>query len=194
MSGFRSLLISTLALLGLAACKHEVMPVEPYQSSGQIILDVAKIEIADGTPELGEGQPPRVDHLMNPTLEDLTKNWILSNFRAAGSTGRLVITIKDASVVRSGVPQTVGPFSETVVESGTQLDGRVFLEFRADKADISFASIFNSVAVYSLPLPDKTDVEDRMQGEAAMKNALFWELDKQVTNGILNYLDPLIIR
>ena len=185
-----------LALLPLAlsACASKLPDVAAFQSKGQIFLDVAKVEVADASQTYRDGMPPRIDHLMDPTPAQLARLWATDTLRASGNTGRVIVTVREASITEIPVPQKVGPHSWFGRQDGTELNGRLVVEVIGERPEAGFAGRFASTITYAIRLPQSPDAEERAAAETTIKNALLWQLDEKMSAGFLQYLSPLVVR
>ncbi len=126
----RELLVA-VPVLGLAACSHDPAPSFPaFRFEGTpLLFNLADISIDNRFSPLGEGH---IEADFDVSPETALENWVGDRLQAAGSSGRLVVTVTDASAVQERLSTTNGVEGLFRDEQGFKITVRLGVDFVAD--------------------------------------------------------------
>ncbi|MCF4165527.1 hypothetical protein L2U69_07730 [Zavarzinia compransoris] len=122
-------LVPSLAGLGACAATDPAPSFPPFHVGGAPLrLNVAEIEVVDRSSFFGEGHVEGEFDV--PPLTALT-NWLGDRLQAAGSSGRLTVTITDASAIEERLATTGGVQGVFTDEPGARVTTRLDVRFDA---------------------------------------------------------------
>lgn len=127
----RALLI--VCTLAIAGCETQVgqreFPEQTFQHLPPISLDVAEIDIVHlFEPPL---KAPHIEHEMPVPPHIAVERWVVDRLRASGTSGRAVITIRDASVIEAPLKAIGGIKGTFTTEQSERYDAKVEVEIEA---------------------------------------------------------------
>jgi len=150
---FRYLLI--VSVLALAGCETPVnqlsFPEQTFQHLPPISLDVREIDIVHRfEPPL---KAPHIEHEMPVPPHIAVERWIVDRLRATGTSGRAVVTIRDASVVEARLKRLGGIKGTFTTEQSERYDAKVeiIIEATDDKGLRSANAVATSLRNRSVP-------------------------------------------
>tara|TARA_E500000331_G_scaffold236263_1_gene226553 strand:+ start:1816 stop:2403 length:588 start_codon:yes stop_codon:yes gene_type:complete len=150
---FRYLLI--VSVLALAGCETPVnqlsFPEQTFQHLPPISLDVREIDIVHRfEPPL---KAPHIEHEMPVPPHIAVERWIVDRLRATGTSGRAVVTIRDASVVEARLRRLGGIKGTFTTEQSERYDAKVeiIIEATDDKGLRSANAVATSLRNRSVP-------------------------------------------
>jgi hypothetical protein len=189
-------LIVLAALAGpLAACDNEPPP-RPgfadlrFTNEPPLRLGVAAVEIDDEyRPNF---DPPHYEQRLPIPLPHVADNWARDRLQPAGTGGRAVAVITDASVVEINLPKESG-FSATFTNQlDTQYEARVGIrvEIRDDRGGAM--RMAEGHAERSITTVEGTTLDERDRMLYRMETELMAELDRQLEMQIRNNFSYLV--
>jgi hypothetical protein len=97
--------VAALSFLPLTGCSKDTPPPITAIRFTQppLVLDVADIQVTSAYPP--RMAAPNVDHLMNPSPTEAVRLWAQDRLRSGGTNGRILVTVKDASVIERFLPK-----------------------------------------------------------------------------------------
>ena len=150
---FRSLLI--VSVLAVAGCETPVnqrsFPEQTFQHLPPISLDVREIDIVHlFEPPLN---PPHIEHEMPVPPHIAVERWVVDRLRATGTSGRAVVTIRDASVVEARLKRLGGIKGTFTTEQSERYDAKVevIIEATDDKGLRSANAVATSLRNRTVP-------------------------------------------
>lgn len=178
------------SLAGLAACASTdpAPSFPPFRiGDGPLRLNVAEIEVVDRTSFFGEGHIES-DFDVKP-LTALT-DWIGDRLQAAGTSGKLTVTIGDASAVEERLTTTGGVQGVFTDEPGARVTTRLDVRFdarreRADGTDTAQATVTVS---QTDTVPKDASFTERRQLLYALSRRLIEDFDAKAMPALRHYM------
>lgn len=159
---FRSLLI--VSVLAVPGCETPVnqrsFPEQTFQHLPPISLDVREIDIVHlFEPTL---KAPHIEHEMPVPPHIAVERWVVDRLRASGTSGRAVVTIRDASVVEARLKQLGGIKGTFTTEQSERYDAKV--EVVIEATDSKGLSSANAVAtsLRNRTVPENATLRERL--------------------------------
>ncbi|PPR59621.1 MAG: hypothetical protein CFH10_01841 [Alphaproteobacteria bacterium MarineAlpha4_Bin2] len=133
MNGRRTRFFVIAILFIVASCETPIQsrsfPQQTFQHLTPISLDVANIRIVRlFNPPLKE---PHIEHEMPVPPIKAIERWITERILAVGASGQAVITIRDASVIETGLKRAGGIRGTFTTDQSERYDARIEVEIRA---------------------------------------------------------------
>jgi len=181
---FRSLLI--VSILAVPGCETPVnqrsFPEQTFQHLPPISLDVREISIVHlFEPPL---KAPHIEHEMPVPPHIAVERWVVDRLRATGTSGRAVVTIRDASVVEARLKRLGGIKGTFTTEQSERYDAKV--EVIIEATDDKGLRSANAVAT---SLRNRTVVEDATLRE---RHTLWYELTEKLMSDFDQTLESQI--
>ena len=186
-------LIALMAVLLVAGCTMDA-PVRPmprfaYKQYPATNLNVAAIDVQEDYRM--PMQNPNVEHLMPQPLPQAVADWARTRFKATGSTGTMIVTIRQASVEAKGLPTTDGVRGWFTVDQAERYDARLTVEFRVEGAgDHSGSGAVNLTRGQTMG--ENASIQDRDRAWTSMEEALMTDLDAS-TQKVLQDRLPFVL-
>lgn len=189
-------LIVLLALAGpLAGCGNEPPPRQTFAdlrftNEPPLRLGIAAIEINDEyRPNF---DPPHYEQRLPIPLPHAADNWARDRLQAAGTSGRAVAVITDASVVEINLPKETGLSATFTNQLDTQYEARVGIrvELRDDRGVAT--RMAEGHAERSITMVEGTTLDERDRMLYQMETELMAELDRQLETQIRNNFGNLV--
>jgi hypothetical protein len=155
-------IFSCLMLMILAACQPVNPPAPPPLSFTRyqpIYLNVAKIDIIEEYKS--PMQPPNVEHLLPTSPTEAMRIWVRDRLRATGNAKTLQITIKDASVIATPLPQPGGIEGFFTNSQDKRYDAKLDVEMRIYGGEAMSEASIEAVATRSITVAVKASVAER---------------------------------
>lgn len=190
-----ALLIAPLALT-LAACNNAPpqppKPVYAYQKYPPTLLNVASIQVVQAYTM--PSRIPNVEHLMLQPLPNAVSEWARTRFKAVGTEGSLLITIRDASIVGKDLNRTQGVKGWFTIDQAERFDANVLVEFQVDgMANVSTGS--GTVRVSrGQSVPEDQSLQERDRALTSMEEQVMMDVDASGQQMLENRLSTLIRR
>ena len=190
-------LLSAAALIALtaalAACtmtnEKRPQPHYAYKDYPPTVLGVATIQVIQEYAM--PSRDPNVEHLMPQPLPFAVADWARTRFKAGGTDGNLIVTIKDASLIGQDLPKTKGVEGWFTIDQSQRYDGRITVEFRIDGTAGSSGS--GSVQVNrGQTVPENTSIQGRDKAWTSMEEQMLTDLDANTQKMLQNRLPFLI--
>jgi hypothetical protein len=182
------LIVLAAALSGtLAGCGNEPPPRPSFAdlrftSAPPLRLGVAAVEIDDEyRPNF---DPPHFEQRLPVPLPHVADNWARDRLQPAGTSGRAVAVITDASVVEIMLPKETGLSATFTNQLDTQYEARVGIrvELRDDRGLTTRMAAGH--AERSMTLVEGTTLDERDHKLYQMERELMADLDRQLETQI----------
>ncbi len=199
MPSRRSLLaVAAVAVLGLSACQSAPPRSAPrpidFSNFGPIILSAGGVDVVNGY-RPGGGKHVE-DRSAVPPVEAV-RRWASERLQAAGGTGRVRVTIKDASIIEVALPKTEGVKGYFTTDQAQRYDGRMEVAVSGDMPDNSagaFRGATKAIVTYSTTVPENIALADREAVFLDITRRLVEDLNARLDAGIRKDLAPMIRR
>ena len=178
-------IIGLLVLGGLAACTTATRPNFPdirFTGEPPLRLDVASIEVKnDFHPTFRE---PDVEHLFPVPPDRAVENWVHDRLQATGTTRRVVVHIRDASVRETELPKKTGLTAEFTTQQAERYDGRIAVDIDL-LDDKGFAERTVAAEVTrTISVPEGITPNQRDQAWYDMTKSMMADLDRELERQI----------
>jgi len=181
------LLVVTMLAGPLAACDNEPPPRQDFadlrfNAEPPLRLGVAAVEVSDEyRPNF---DPPHFEQRFPIPLPHLADNWARDRLQAAGTSGRAVAVITDASAVEINLPKESGLSVAFTDQPDTQYNARVGMrvEIRDDRGVTMRTA--EAHAERSITTVEGTTLDERDRMLYQMETELMAELDHQLETQI----------
>jgi hypothetical protein len=171
-----------LGLLLLAGCETPAnrpnFPDIRFTNEPRLRVDVAAIDLQDAFH--ASFRAPNVEHLFPIPPEHAMENWAQDRLEATGTTRRLRVLIKDASVVETDLPRTKGLTSAFTTEQAQRYDATATMSLDIlDDRGFPERNV-EATATLSRSVPEGITPNQRDETWYAMTKELMAALDKQL--------------
>lgn len=178
----------------LAGCtvptENRPKPHFTYAAYPPTVLGVATIQVVQEYSM--PSRDPNVEHLMPLPLPYAVADWARTRFKAGGSDGNLIITVKDASVVGQDLPLTKGVKGWFTIDQSQRYEGKIAVEFRMD-GTVSGSGGSGTVLVNrGQTVPENSSIQARDKTWTAMEEAMISDLDANTQRVLQNKLSFLV--
>ena len=189
----KKILTILAAVVMLASCTMDA-PVRPiprfsYKQYPATNVNVASVEVREDYRM--PMQNPNVEHLMPLPLPQAVADWARSRFRATGTAGTMVITIRQASVSAKGLPTTEGVRGWFTLDQAERYDAKLLVEFnvegtgdRAGSGDVNLTR--------GQTMGENASIQDRDRAWTNIEEALLTDLDAS-TQKVLQERLPFLL-
>lgn len=177
---FRSLPVLAAALV-LAACAKLETPSYPelrFTDKPAIGFDVAEIEVRQAFKPSGE--PPQVELLFPVRPDQAAESWANDRLRALGSGGRLIYTIRDASVTETPLETSTGLTGAFTTDQAERYDARLVLEVEMKDSTGNSVGTASARAVRSVTVPESASIKQREDVWYELVKKLMTDMDSQL--------------
>ncbi|MDD3444536.1 MAG: hypothetical protein PHS60_03950 [Zavarzinia sp.] len=177
---------------GLAACaaKGPAPSFPPFHvGDGPLRLNVARIAVEDRSSLLGAGH---IEGEFDVSPLTALNNWIGDRLDAAGSSGILTVTVRDASAIEERLETTGGVSGLFKDEPGAKVTARLRVDFTADDPD-RLVTARSSVAVERFTtVPKDVDFTERRQLLYSLSKGLIEDFDRKAMVSIPQYFGAFL--
>ena len=193
MKNFFNLSVLVAALF-VAACTvpadNRPQPRFVYKDYPPTVLGVATIQVVQDYQM--PSRDPNVEHLMPQPLPFAVADWARTRFKAGGSDGNLIITIKDASIVGQDLPMTKGVKGWFTVDQSQRYEGKIDVEFRLDGTIGSSGGSGTVLVNRGQTVAENTSIQGRDVAWTKMEETMVLDLDTNTQRMLQNRLPFLI--
>ncbi|MDX1712095.1 MAG: hypothetical protein R3316_13270 [Rhodovibrionaceae bacterium] len=172
---------AAVVLLALSACQtrveRNVLPEITFRHKPPLQVGVAQIEVVQAYRPPMAG--PHVDHLLQVTPADVARNWARDRLAAAGSSGKVVYTIADASVVQEPLETDDSLLGTFKVEQAVRYNSRLEVEVSLQRSDGSWARAVVE-ATRSLTVAEDASLNERERAIHGMIEKLGRDFDAEL--------------
>jgi hypothetical protein len=188
----RSLLIvSALAVVGCETpVDQQTFPEQTFQHLPPISLNVREIDIIHlFKPPL---KAPHIEHEMPVPPQIAVERWVVDRLRATGTSGRAVITIRDASVVETRLKQLGGIKGTFTTEQSERYEAKV--EVVIEAADGKGLRSANAVAasLRNRTVPENATLRERRNLWYELTEKLMSDFDRTFEAQIRKHLTAFL--
>lgn len=186
MPSRRAFLIAA-ALPLLAACAAPPAP-QPsltrigFGHSAPLRFDVA--EVVFRNEDRSGREPPQVGHLFPDPPAEVAERWVAERLRAVGSRGRLVATLREASVVETALPRSSGLRGLVTREQSERYEARLQLALQAVDAEGVSAGGVVARSQHSITVAENLGRGERTATWHQLAETLARDLDRQMEEAI----------
>ena len=185
------LIVSTLAVVGCETpVDQQTFPEQTFQHLPPISLDVCEIDIIHlFEPPL---KAPHIEHEMPVPPQIAVERWVVDRLRAAGTSGRAVITIRDASVVETRLKQLGGIKGTFTTEQSERYEAKVEVVIKA--ADGKGLRSANAVAtsLRNRTVPENATLRERRTLWYELTEKLMSDFDRTFEAQIRKHLTAFL--
>jgi hypothetical protein len=179
------LLGAVLALTGCETPARMALPELTFVHLEPLQFAAASVEIIDEyRPALGS---PNVESLFSTSPANATRAWVDARISAAGDQGTVRVIIKNAAVVRVGLPVREGLAGVFYNEQNVRYEAvlEVIIEYRSGLFLDSSARI---QVMRSRTAPENISIDDRNQLFFELTENLLSDLDTEIVRNIRRYM------
>ncbi len=137
--------------------------------------------------------PPNVEHLIPVPPAAFAAQWARDRLVAAGSVGRLVYTIQDASVVETPLDTKSGIEGLFTVDQSERYEGHLTVQVRLEGIPgLARASVAAEVERW-VTVPEDATLNEREATWFALSKALMNDLDVELEKALFQYMAAHIL-
>lgn len=156
-----------------------------------ITLDVAEIEVVNTY--VAPLQPPNVEHTLSVTPAESVRLWVQERLKAGGTTGKLRVTIKQASIVEVQLPRTTGIKGWFTTDQTQRYDGTLSVGLQIEQPAKNFLGSTESTVTSSKSVSEDVTLDQRQVTWDVMVHEMARDMDSQLSQGIRNNLADVIL-
>ena len=190
MLRFPLLLIALLFVTACAAPPAKQYPPLRFTNKTPIHLDVANIEVRNEyqAPQ----KAPNIEHVFPVTPAEAMSAWTNDRIKAVGAANRLLVTIKEASVVESKLPTTQGFKGLFTNDQAGKLEANLVVDVRLyGSRNVSLAST-EVRANRHATVPENISLSGRDDLHYSMTRALMNDLNAELEKNMHQYFSQYI--
>lgn len=185
---FRSLLI--VSVLAVAGCETPVnqrsFPEQTFQHLPPISLDVREINIIHlFEPPL---KAPHIEHEMPVPPHIAVERWVVDRLRATGTSGRAVVTIRDASVVEARLKRLGGIKGTFTTEQSERYDAKVEVVIEATDGKGLRSANAVAASLRNRTVPENATLRERRTLWYELTEKLMSDFDRTFESQIRKHL------
>ncbi len=190
----RRAVLAGLSATALAACTTPPptprFPQLTFAHLSPFRLDAADLDIveafapASGARDVSQGMP------VPPVVA--ARRWATDRLVPAGSGGRVVFTVTDASVVEIPLKRTTGLRGVVTDDQSERYDGRLAAKINITNGRGQRGEVM-AEATRSRTVPEKITLNDRDKVWFEITEALIRDLDKELDAAIRRFLQPFLL-
>jgi hypothetical protein len=185
---FRSLLI--LSVLAVPGCETPVnqrsFPEQTFQHLPPISLDVREINIVHlFEPPL---KAPHIEHEMPVPPHIAVERWVVDRLRATGTSGRAVVTIRDASVVEARLKRLGGIKGTFTTEQSERYDAKVEVVIEATDGKGLRSANAVATSLRNRTVPENATLRERRTLWYELTEKLMSDFDRTFQSQIRKHL------
>ena len=181
------------ALLFVTACSAPPIKQYPplrFTNKTPIYLDVARIDVQNEYQALGKA--PNIEHSFPVAPAEAMRAWTNDRLKAVGTKNRLVVTIKDASVVEKALPTEQGLKGAFTNDQKSKLEANLVIDVRLyGDRNVSFASTEVRANRYATT-PENISLIGRDDLHYSMTRALMNDLNAELEKNMHQYFSNYI--
>lgn len=178
-----------IPLLVLAACETKVAVPSyadlTFAHRPPIALDVAEIRIVEEFKS--SGALPNVEGEFPVPPARMAANWARDRLNPVGSSGELVFTIRDASVVEVPLEQTEGFSGLVTVEQAERYEAKLIVTLEAVNPSLGITANATSTIERSRTMAEDVTLNEREAIWYEMTEAMGNDLDAQLEASLAKY-------
>ncbi len=178
---FRLPVLLATAALALSACAELTVPSYPelrFTDKPAIGFDVAEVEIRQAYKPSGE--PPQVEMLFPVRPDQAAESWARDRLQARGADGRLIFTVRDASVTETQLETSTGVTGAFTTEQSERYDARLVLEVQILDSTGRAIGQASARAVRSITVPESASLDEREGVWYGLTKRLMTDMDSQL--------------
>ncbi len=198
MPSRRLVLAAGLAVFALSACQSTPPRPAPrpidFSNFGPIVLNAGTIDVVNAYRPSGAAHVE--DRSAVPPAEAV-RRWASERLQAAGGSGRVRVTIKDASIVEVALPRTQGVKGYFTTDQAQRYDGRIEVEIAGEAQDSGggvFRGATKATVTYSTTVAENIALADREATFLDITRRLVEDLNARLDAGIRKDLAPMVRR
>ncbi|PGH52896.1 hypothetical protein CRT60_23445 [Azospirillum palustre] len=194
----RFTLAAGMATLLLAACQSTPPRPAPrpvdFSNFGPIVLNAGTIDVVDAY------RPVGAKHVENRSAvppAEAVRRWAAERLQTAGGTGRVRVTIRDASIVEVALPTKKGITGYFTNDQAQRYDGRIEVEIAGEVPDTGnggFRGVTRSTVTQSTTVAENISLADREATFLEMTRRMMDDLNARLDAGIRKDLAPMVRR
>ena len=188
----RSLLIvSTLAVVGCETpVDQQTFPEQTFQHLPPISLDVREIDIIHlFEPPL---KAPHIEHEMPVPPQIAVERWVVDRLRPTGTSGRAVITIRDASVVETRLKQLGGIKGTFTTEQSERYEAKVEVVIEAADGKGLRSATAVATSLRNRSVPENATLRERRNLWYELTERLMSDFDRTFEAQIRKHLTAFL--
>ncbi|MBB6253508.1 hypothetical protein [Nitrospirillum iridis] len=151
-----------------------------------ITLNVAEIEVVNDY--VSPMKPPNIEHQLQLTPAEVVRLWVQDRLKAAGSSGKARVVIKNASIVEVNLPRTTGVKGWFTTDQSQRYDGRVEVEIQVDMPAKGYAGSTSVIITSSQSVSEDVTLNQREKTWAQLVRDMARDMDAQLAKGIRDNL------
>ncbi|MCG5239020.1 hypothetical protein MCW82_04405 [Azospirillum doebereinerae] len=196
----RLVLAAGLAVFALSACQSTPPRPAPrpidFSNFGPIVLNAGSVDVVNAYRPLGGTHVE--DRSAVPPAEAV-RRWASERLQASGGSGRVRVTIKDASIVEVPLPKTQGVKGYFTTDQAQRYDGRIEVEVTGDVPDAgvgtaAFRGMTKATVTYSTTVPENIALGEREATFLDITRRMVEDLNARLDAGIRKDLAPMVRR
>lgn len=194
----RLALAAGTATLLLAACQSAPPRPAPrpvvFSNFGPIVLNAGTIDVADAYRPMGA---KHVEGRSAVPPAEAVRRWAAERLQAAGGTGRVRVTIRDASIVEVALPTKKGISGYFTNDQAQRYDGRIEVEITGEVPDTGnggFRGVTRSTVTHSTTVAENISLADREATFLEITRRMMDDLNARLDAGIRKDLAPMVRR
>jgi len=200
MPSRRFVLAASLAALALSACQSTPPRPAPrpidFSQFGPIVLNAGSIDVVDAHRPMGGNH---VEQRASVPPAEAVRRWANERLQASGGSGRVRVTIRDASIVETQLPKTGGVQGYFTNDQAQRYDGRMEVEVTGDvpaggPGTASFRGTTKATVTYSTTVPENISLADREATFLDITRRMTDDLNARLDAGIRKDLAPMVRR
>ncbi|MEA1677772.1 hypothetical protein [Nitrospirillum sp. BR 11163] len=156
-----------------------------------ITLNVAEIEVVNDY--VSPMKPPNIEYQLQLTPAEVVRLWVQDRLKAAGSSGKARVVIKNASIVEVNLPRTTGVKGWFTTDQSQRYDGRVEVEIQVDMPAKGYAGSTSVVVTSSQSVSEDVTLNQREKTWSQLVRDMARDMDAQLAKGIRDNLFAAMI-
>ncbi|MDE1148826.1 MAG: hypothetical protein PW843_19845 [Azospirillaceae bacterium] len=156
-----------------------------------ITLNVAEIEVVNDY--VSPMKPPNIEYQLQLTPAEVVRLWVQDRLKAAGSSGKARVIIRNASIVEVNLPRTSGVKGWFTTDQSQRYDGRLEVEIQVDMPAKSYAGSTSVVVTSSQSVAEDVTLNQREKTWAQLVRDMSHDMDAQLAKGIRDNLFAALI-
>ncbi|WP_049974365.1 hypothetical protein [Azospirillum sp. B4] len=156
-----------------------------------ITLNVAEIEVVNDY--VSPMKPPNIEYQLQLTPAEVVRLWVQDRLKAAGSSGKARVVIKNASIVEVNLPRTTGVKGWFTTDQSQRYDGRVDVEIQVDMPAKGYAGSTSVVVTSSQSVSEDVTLNQREKTWSQLVRDMARDMDAQLAKGIRDNLFAAMI-